>query len=134
MQIATVTKGRTTNSKQFTILSLRIDNFDQIKTIKYNIKTIRGSLRLFDLFDTRELNITNSILERCKLITSDQVYKVFKLKTDAQTGFASLNLGFEPVAGAYETLMLPLCHPAEIVEQMGVEPISFSLQTKCSAN
>jgi len=59
----------------------RIVKIDQIKTIKYNIKTIRGSLRLFDLFDTRELNITNSILERCKLITSDQVYKVFKLKT-----------------------------------------------------
>jgi len=58
----------------------RIVNIDQIKTIKYNIKTIRGSLRLFDLFDTRELNITNDILERCKLLSNNQMYSVFKLK------------------------------------------------------
>lgn len=59
----------------------RIVNIDQIKTIRYNIKTIRGSLRLFDLFTTRELNIANDILERCKLLKDDQMYKVFKLKT-----------------------------------------------------
>jgi hypothetical protein len=58
----------------------RIVNIDQIKTIKYNIKTIRGSLRLFDLFDTRELNITNDILERCRLLPNNQMYSVFKLK------------------------------------------------------
>ena len=58
----------------------RIVSIDQIKTIKYNIKTIRGSLRLFDLFDTRELNITNDILERCKLLSNNQMYSVFKLK------------------------------------------------------
>jgi hypothetical protein len=59
----------------------RIVNIDQIKTIRYNIKTIRGSLRLFDLFTTRELNIANDILERCKLLKEDQMYKVFKLRT-----------------------------------------------------
>jgi len=58
----------------------RIVNIDQIKTIKYNIKTIRGSLRLFELFNPKELNIINDILERCKLLPSDQMYKVFKLK------------------------------------------------------
>ena len=46
----------------------RIVNIDQIKTIRYNIKTIRGSLRLFDLFATRELNIINDILNE----TSDK--------------------------------------------------------------
>jgi len=58
----------------------RIVSIDKIKTIKYNIKTVRGSLRLFDLFETRELNITNDILERCKLLNDRQMYKVFRLK------------------------------------------------------
>ena len=58
----------------------RIVNIDQIKTIKYNLKTVRGSLRLFDMFNTRELNIVNGILEHCKLLTHDQMYRVFKLK------------------------------------------------------
>tara|TARA_B110000259_G_scaffold79777_1_gene93435 strand:+ start:1758 stop:2411 length:654 start_codon:yes stop_codon:yes gene_type:complete len=59
----------------------RIVNIDQIKTIKYNIKTIRGSLRLFDIFNTRDLNIANDVLDRCKLLSSDQMYKVLKLKS-----------------------------------------------------
>lgn len=59
----------------------RIVNIDQIKTIRYNIKTIRGSMRLFDLFTIRELNIANDILERCKLFKDNQMYKVFKLKS-----------------------------------------------------
>ena len=58
----------------------RIVNIDQIKTIKYNLKTVRGSLRLFDIFNTRELNIVNGILEHCKLLMPDQMYRVFKLK------------------------------------------------------
>ena len=58
----------------------RIVTIDQIKTIKYNIKTIRGSLRLFDLFESRELRIVNEILEKCGLIRADQMYTVFKLK------------------------------------------------------
>ena len=58
----------------------RIVKIDQIKTIKYNIKTIRGSLRLFELFESRELNIINEVLERCKMMSSDEMYKVFKLK------------------------------------------------------
>lgn len=58
----------------------RIVNIDQIKTIKYNLKTVRGSLRLFDMFNTRELNIVNGILEHCKLLAPDQMYRVFKLK------------------------------------------------------
>jgi hypothetical protein len=58
----------------------RIVNIDQIKTIKYNLKTVRGSLRLFDMFNARELNIVNGILEHCKLLTPDQMYRVFKVK------------------------------------------------------
>jgi hypothetical protein len=58
----------------------RIVNIDQIKTIRYNIKIIRGSLRLFDLFETRELNIVNDIMDRCKLLPDGQMYKVFKLR------------------------------------------------------
>lgn len=58
----------------------RIVNIDQIKTIRYSIKTIRGSLRLFDMFAPRELNIVNDILERCKILEKNQMYKVIKLK------------------------------------------------------
>lgn len=58
----------------------RVVNIDQIKTIRYNIKIIRGSLRLFDLFETRELNIVNDIMDRCKLLPDGQMYKVFKLR------------------------------------------------------
>ena len=58
----------------------RFVNIDQIKTIKYNLKTVRGSLRLFDMFNARELNIVNGILEHCKLLTPDQMYRVFKVK------------------------------------------------------
>jgi hypothetical protein len=59
----------------------RIINIDQIKTIKYSTKTIRGSLRLFDIFAPRELNIVNSILEQCHVLDGVQMYKVIKLKT-----------------------------------------------------
>jgi hypothetical protein len=59
----------------------RIINIDQIKTIKYSTKTIRGSLRLFDIFAPRELNIVNSILEQCHILDGTQMYKVIKLKT-----------------------------------------------------
>jgi len=58
----------------------RVVNIDQIKTIRYNIKIIRGSLRLFDLFEIRELNIVNDIMDRCKLLPDGQMYKVFKLR------------------------------------------------------
>ena len=58
----------------------RIVNIDKIKTIRYNIKTVRGSFRLFDVFGPRELNIVNDILDRCKLLNNNQMYKVFKLK------------------------------------------------------
>jgi len=76
----------------------RIVNIDQIKTIRYNIKTIRGSLRLFDLFATRELNIINDILERCHVMDRTQMYKVVKLKT-----FMSILDGFLSEDNAGET-------------------------------
>lgn len=58
----------------------RIVNIDQIKTIRYSTKVIRGSLRLFDMFAPRELNIINHILERCNIMDSGQMYRVIKLK------------------------------------------------------
>lgn len=58
----------------------RIVTIDQIKTIRYSIKTIRGSFRLFDMFATRELNIVNDILERCNIFNKTQMYRVIKLK------------------------------------------------------
>jgi hypothetical protein len=58
-----------------------ISNLSWIKVnLNNNIKIIRGSLRLFDLFETRELNIVNDIMDRCKLLSDGQMYKVFKLR------------------------------------------------------
>jgi hypothetical protein len=58
----------------------RIINIDQIKTIKYNIKTIRGSIRLFDLFGPRELDVANDILDRCKLLNGKDMFTVLRTK------------------------------------------------------
>lgn len=57
----------------------RIVKVDQIKTIKYDIKTVRGSIRMFDIFDPRELHIANSILVKAGLLHENSKFKVFKL-------------------------------------------------------
>tara|TARA_B100000963_G_scaffold41477_1_gene30826 strand:- start:13694 stop:14341 length:648 start_codon:yes stop_codon:yes gene_type:complete len=58
----------------------RIVNVDQVKTIKYDIKTLRGSIRMFDLFNPHELQLANTILRKAGLIKGGEKFKTFKLR------------------------------------------------------
>lgn len=59
----------------------RIVNVDQVKTIKYDIKTLRGSVRMFDMFNPHELDMANAILVKAGLLEHKQKFSVFKLKS-----------------------------------------------------
>ena len=58
----------------------RIINVDQIKTIKYSTKTLRGSIRLFDIFNEHEMYLANKILNQCGLLKEDEHYTIIKVK------------------------------------------------------
>ena len=58
----------------------RIINVDNIKTIKYDIKSLRGSLRLFDIFNQFELDLANMVLMKAGLLEYMEKFKVFKLQ------------------------------------------------------
>lgn len=58
----------------------RIVTVDQAKTIKYDIKTLRGSIRMFDLFNMHEIHLSNSILVRAGLLNEGENFKIFRVK------------------------------------------------------
>ena len=58
----------------------RIVTVDQAKTIKYDIKTLRGSIRMFDLFNMHELHLSNSILVRAGLLKEGDKFSIFRVK------------------------------------------------------
>ena len=58
----------------------RIVTVDQAKTIKYDIKTLRGSIRMFDLFNMHEIHLSNSILVRAGLLNEGDNFKIFRVK------------------------------------------------------
>lgn len=58
----------------------RIVTVDQAKTIKYDIKTLRGSIRMFDLFNMHEIHLSNSILVKAGLLKVGEKFKVFRVK------------------------------------------------------
>ena len=58
----------------------RIVTVDQAKTIKYDIKTLRGSIRMFDLFNMHEIHLSNSILVRAGLLDEGENFKIFRVK------------------------------------------------------
>jgi|TARA_B110000908_G_scaffold167041_1_gene219256 hypothetical protein len=59
----------------------RIVKVDQVKTIKYDIKTLRGSMRMFDLFhEEHELKQANNILIKAGLFKEQEAFKIFKLR------------------------------------------------------
>ena len=58
----------------------RIVKVDQVKTIKYDIKTLRGSIRMFDLFNMHELHLSNSILVRAGLLKEGDKFNIFRVK------------------------------------------------------
>jgi hypothetical protein len=57
----------------------RIVKVDQVKTIKYDIKVLRGSIRMFDLFNEHELKLSNIVLQKAGLLQQKQKFGVFKL-------------------------------------------------------
>ncbi|MDA9262818.1 hypothetical protein OAC86_00610 [bacterium] len=59
----------------------RLTEIDEIKTIKFNIKTIRGTVRLFDIFHPAELSGANMLLIRSGILKPNESFKVFKLKS-----------------------------------------------------
>lgn len=58
----------------------RIVTVDQAKTIKYDIKTLRGSIRMFDLFNIHELHLSNSVLVRAGLLNNGDKFNIFRVK------------------------------------------------------
>jgi len=58
----------------------RIAEVDEIKTIKFSIKTIRGTFRLFDVFRPGELPSVNRLLIRAGILRTGEHFKVVRLK------------------------------------------------------
>lgn len=71
----------------------RIINIDQIKTIKYSIKTLRGSIRLFDIFNEYECEVAAKVLRRAGLLRGEEHFMVMRIKAflDALDMFLSEN-------------------------------------------
>jgi len=57
----------------------RIVMVDEMKTIKFSVKVLRGTMRLFDHFSMRELGYVNKLLQKSGLMKSDENFKVFKV-------------------------------------------------------
>lgn len=63
----------------------RVVNIDQIKTIKYSIKTLRGSLRLFDIFNEYECEVATKVLRRANIFKGEEHFMVMRVKTFLNT-------------------------------------------------
>lgn len=58
----------------------RIVNVDQVKTIKYDVKVLRGFLRTFDMFHPNEVGLVNRVLNKAGLLSYNQHFKQIKVK------------------------------------------------------
>lgn len=56
----------------------RIVEIDQIKTIKFNIKTIRGTFRLFDHFNNHQVHVLNKLFIKMGIFNNNEYFKVIK--------------------------------------------------------
>jgi len=56
----------------------RIVEIDQIKTIKFSIKTLRGTFRLFDHFNNHQIYVLNKLLYKMDVLKPDEYFKVVK--------------------------------------------------------
>ena len=59
----------------------RLTEIDEIKTIKFSIKTIRGTVKLFDILHPSELITANGLLIKAGLLKPGEHFKIFKLKS-----------------------------------------------------
>ena len=58
----------------------RIIKVDQAKTIKYDVKVLRGFIRTFDMFHPHEVHLVNRVLWRAGLLKKNQHFKLIKVK------------------------------------------------------
>ena len=56
-----------------------------ISISKFNIKTIRGTLRLFDVFRNEELTNVNRLLIHAGILKDGEYFKVFRLQNLLQS-------------------------------------------------
>lgn len=56
----------------------RVVDIDDMKTIKYSVKVVRGTLRLFDVFNKVQLPLVNSILYKANILKRGQQFTVIK--------------------------------------------------------
>lgn len=59
----------------------RVVTIDEMKTIKFSIKTIRGTFKTFDHFNKHELPLVNSIFQKTKILQPGKAYNVVRLGT-----------------------------------------------------
>jgi len=58
----------------------RIVSVDEMKTIKFSIKVIRGTFRTFDFFNSQQMPHVNMILLRSGILKDNKHYNVIKLQ------------------------------------------------------
>ena len=56
----------------------RVVDIDDMKTIKYSVKVIRGTLRLFDLFKAGQLPLINAVLHKADVLRPKQQFTIIK--------------------------------------------------------
>ena len=57
----------------------RLTEIDEIKTIKFSIKTLRGTIKLFNVFRESELDSVNRLLIHGGILKDGEYFKVFRL-------------------------------------------------------
>ena len=63
----------------------RIVQVDQVKTIKYDVKILRGFIRTFDMFHPHEVHLVNNVLHKAGLLKRNQHFKLIKVRDFLQT-------------------------------------------------
>jgi len=58
----------------------RIVKVDQAKTIKYDIKVLRGFIRTFDMFHNNEVSLVNRVLHKAGLLEYNEHFKLIKVR------------------------------------------------------
>lgn len=58
----------------------RIVDIDDMKTIKYSVKVVRGTLRMFDIFNPAQLPLINTILHKANVLKPNQQFTIIKVE------------------------------------------------------
>jgi len=58
----------------------RVVDIDDMKTIKYSVKVVRGTLRMFDIFNPAQLPLINTILHKANILKPNQQFTIIKVE------------------------------------------------------